>query len=905
VATIVTRSGKGSSLTNAEIDANFNNLNNDKLETSAYTAADVLAKLVTVDGAGSGLDADLLDGLSSASFATAASLANYLPLAGGTIAGNVTMSSGVLRLPVGSDLSLSSTLHTFQIGASNSTNLSLDDNEIMARSNGVAAPLYLNAEGGAVYIGGATSSFVAVVSSRSISPGTGLTGGGDLSANRTLTFDTTWGDARYLTIASYTAGDILTKLLTVDGAGSGLDADFLDGQSSAYFTDIVARLGYTPVTNARTVTAGTGITGGGDLTANRSFAFDQTYGDGRYALSGHTHNYLPLAGGTLAGATTFNALATFNNGVYVDTASSFLQVAGQVPLIVGNNNSDAIYLRNDGSGNGLGIYGGAWNTGSMRMRISVAGNVTINAPSSGHTLDLAGTSSINLPAGGRVGYWLPDSATIDGALVAHYGMSCGVVHTGYANGGTTFSGYGGLKFITLGESRLNIAQAGNVTINAPSSGAALEVNTAAHALRLKTSVARGGGSNYLNFADPSGESGYFGFGGANSDFHVWNSLNSPMYFGTNGATRLTIAADGAATFAQSLGANRVWTGYDSGQGSSVSCSNWFRSNGDTGWFNASYSGGIYMTEANYVRTYNGKALRADVGGNGFPALYLSRDSASYFGKVLQLDTTGATGDGPQIWFRRQGSYEWGVGICAASSTSFGIYNGGSGGTFGTLAWELAANGYMYLKSWTHLNGHYGLYAPSHNNAYFYPNDASYGSWRISGTRNGWAGLSFNTSNHQMSLMMAHDFHGVHNDSVGWRYYNESGNAYFPGNVVAYWSDRRLKENFRDLSDAELWETLAGMKAQRFNWNSKVTEMGLPIAAGKEEVSLIAQDVQEVLADAVRVNMTQADPMESSPDFVGPKKQREYLSINYDKITPFLVEAVNRLQARVLELEARL
>ena len=37
MATIVTRSGKGSSLTHAEVDANFNNLNNDKLEKSGGT----------------------------------------------------------------------------------------------------------------------------------------------------------------------------------------------------------------------------------------------------------------------------------------------------------------------------------------------------------------------------------------------------------------------------------------------------------------------------------------------------------------------------------------------------------------------------------------------------------------------------------------------------------------------------------------------------------------------------------------------------------------------------------------------------------------------------------------------------------------------------------------------------
>lgn len=38
-----------------------------------------------------------------------------------------------------------------------------------------------------------------------------------------------------LAASSYTAADVLTKLKTVDGSGSGLDADLLDGQSSAYF----------------------------------------------------------------------------------------------------------------------------------------------------------------------------------------------------------------------------------------------------------------------------------------------------------------------------------------------------------------------------------------------------------------------------------------------------------------------------------------------------------------------------------------------------------------------------------------------------------------------------------------------------------------------------------------------
>jgi len=107
MATILLRLGatgatgvKNSPLTNAEIDTNFSNLNTDigtRLLSSDYTAADVLTKIKTVDGTGSGLDADLLDGLNAVSGATGASVvardasgnfaANTITA---TFAGNVT-----------------------------------------------------------------------------------------------------------------------------------------------------------------------------------------------------------------------------------------------------------------------------------------------------------------------------------------------------------------------------------------------------------------------------------------------------------------------------------------------------------------------------------------------------------------------------------------------------------------------------------------------------------------------------------------------------------------------------------------------------------------------------------------------------------------------------------------------
>lgn len=70
MATLTLRLVKGFALTNSEMDNNLTDLNNDiatRLLSSTYTASDILAKLVTVDGTGSTLDADFVRGLSSAS----------------------------------------------------------------------------------------------------------------------------------------------------------------------------------------------------------------------------------------------------------------------------------------------------------------------------------------------------------------------------------------------------------------------------------------------------------------------------------------------------------------------------------------------------------------------------------------------------------------------------------------------------------------------------------------------------------------------------------------------------------------------------------------------------------------------------------------------------------------------
>lgn len=68
MATITLRSIKGSPLTLEEVDANFTNINTElglKLNATEFTTSELLTRIKTVDGAGSGLDADLLDGLNA------------------------------------------------------------------------------------------------------------------------------------------------------------------------------------------------------------------------------------------------------------------------------------------------------------------------------------------------------------------------------------------------------------------------------------------------------------------------------------------------------------------------------------------------------------------------------------------------------------------------------------------------------------------------------------------------------------------------------------------------------------------------------------------------------------------------------------------------------------------------
>lgn len=137
--------------------------------------------------------------------------------------------------------------------------------------------------------------------------------------------------------ADQSAAEILTAIKTVDGAGSGLDADLLDGQSSAYFRDAdnlnagtvpVARVSgsYTSITgtgalNAGSITSGFGnidvgssSIDGGTITADTALV-----GTLSTAAQGNITSLGTLSSLTVSGTSTFNA-AKFNNYVREEVA---------------------------------------------------------------------------------------------------------------------------------------------------------------------------------------------------------------------------------------------------------------------------------------------------------------------------------------------------------------------------------------------------------------------------------------------------------------------------------------------------------------------------------------------------------------------------------------------------------
>jgi hypothetical protein len=226
----------------------------------------------------------------------------------------------------------------------------------LSRLTSVGAPVDAADAATKGYVDGVTAQIdtdLDALLARRIDTGTGLLGGGDLTENRTLSFDTTWGDARYaLAARTLTAGDGLTG----GGTLAGNRSFAVDG---------------TVVRTARSVSAGTGLTGGGDLSANRTLAFDAAWGDARYAehvTAGFSNaiTYDDLFGATGNGAVTFGyANSNRPSDAPIASQAGGLHIGntwGRAQLVFPNT-GNRIFFRNGTET----VWSEVWHSGNLNV----------------------------------------------------------------------------------------------------------------------------------------------------------------------------------------------------------------------------------------------------------------------------------------------------------------------------------------------------------------------------------------------------------------------------------------------------------------------------------------------------------------------------------------------------------
>lgn len=128
----------------------------------------------------------------------------------------------------------------------------------------------------------------------------------------------------------------------------------------------------------------------------------------------------------------------------------------------------------------------------------------------------------------------------------------------------------------------------------------------------------------------------------------------------------------------------------------------------------------------------------------------------------------------------------------------------------------------------------------------------------------------------------------------------SGNIVASGNVISSFSDMRLKTKTGDLKNSlELISKLNGFK---YKFNGKAKEYGFE--DNNEMIGLNAQEVNEIIPEVVSIAPFDMKRDENTNEIKSISGEN-YLSIQYDRIIPYLVEAIKELKKENELLKSKL
>jgi hypothetical protein len=122
----------------------------------------------------------------------------------------------------------------------------------------------------------------------------------------------------------------------------------------------------------------------------------------------------------------------------------------------------------------------------------------------------------------------------------------------------------------------------------------------------------------------------------------------------------------------------------------------------------------------------------------------------------------------------------------------------------------------------------------------------------------------------------------------------AGAIYATGNITAFFSDKRLKTVSGKIENA--LDKVAKLSGVYYTFNDTAKSFGYD--SDEEQVGVIAQEVEAVLPQIVKAAPFDLDENNNS------KSGENYKTVQYDKLVPLLIEAINELQAKVKALEAK-
>jgi carbon monoxide dehydrogenase subunit G len=252
--------------------------------TADQTASEILTLVKTVDGSSSGLDADLLDGQEGSHYLDFANFSNIPdPQIDVTLSGKVTGTGSTTLTNLGNgSISISAELANTAVtpgtygSASATPTITVDeDGRITSASEnairGIADLTWHNANTTLNLEAGDGTHFLA-----NIHEFGELDITGDITISGTVDGRDVSVDGAKLdgiesgATADQTASEILTAIKTVDGTGSGLDADLLDGLHAQEIINSASASAANNINNSTiTITAGDALDGGGSFTLNQ------------------------------------------------------------------------------------------------------------------------------------------------------------------------------------------------------------------------------------------------------------------------------------------------------------------------------------------------------------------------------------------------------------------------------------------------------------------------------------------------------------------------------------------------------------------------------------------------------------------------------------------------------------